>query len=78
MMRIRLGMIYFRSNKEMEIDNVLDSFPDFKNFSFLKDLPLEACFQLAQLYRARSKPEEALQVMYEARRTHFDNPRCSP
>ncbi len=72
--RIRLGMIYFRSNKEMEIDNVLDSFPDFKNFSFLKDLPLEACFQLAQLYRARSKPEEALQVMYEARRTHFDNP----
>ena len=73
-MRIRLGMIYFRSNKEMEIDNVLDSFPDFKNFSFLKDLPLEACFQLAQLYRARSKPEEALQVMYEARRTHFDNP----
>ena len=73
-MQIRLGMIYFRSNKEMEIDNVLDSFPDFKNFSFLKDLPLEACFQLAQLYRARSKPEEALQVMYEARRTHFDNP----
>lgn len=73
-MRIRLGMIYSRSNKEMEIDNVLDGFPDFKNFSFLKDLPLEACFQLAQLYRARSKPEEALQVMYEARRTHFDNP----
>ena len=73
-MQIRLGMIYFRSNKEMEIDNVLDSLPDFKNFSFLKDLPLEACFQLAQLYRARSKPEEALQVMYEARRTHFDNP----
>ena len=73
-MRIRLGMIHFRSNKEKEIDNVLDSFPDFKNFSFLKDLPLEACFQLAQLYRARSKPEEALQVMYEARRTHFDNP----
>ena len=73
-MRIRLGMVLFRSNKEAEIDNVLESFPDSKNFSFLKDLPLEACFQLAQLYRARSKPEEALQVMYEARRTHFDNP----
>ena len=73
-MRIRLGMVLFRSNKEAEIDNVLESFPDSKNFSFLKDLPLEACFQLAQLYRTRSKPEEALQVMYEARRTHFDNP----
>ncbi len=72
-MRIRLGMVYFRSNKETEIDNVLDSFSDFKHFSFLKDISLEACFQLAQLYRARSKPEEALQVMYEARRTHFDN-----
>ena len=33
-MQIRLGMIYFRSNKEMEIDNVLDSFPDFKNVFF--------------------------------------------
>ena len=73
-MQIRLGMVLFRSNKQKEIDNVLDSFPDSKNFSFLKDLSLEVCFQLAQLYKARSKPKEALQVMYEARRTHFDNP----
>ena len=72
-MRIRLGMVLFRSNKEADIDNVLDNFSDFKNFSFLKDLSLEACYYLAQLYRVRSKLEKALQVMYETRRTHLDN-----
>ena len=73
-MRIRLGMVYFRSNKKAEIDNVLDSFPDSKNLSFLKDLSLEACFQLAQLHQIRLQPEKALQIMYEVRRTHFNNP----
>lgn len=72
-MRIRLGMVLFRSNKEYEIDNVLDSFPASKNFSFLKDFSLEACVQFAHLHQIRSKPEKALQVMYEVRRTHFDN-----
>ena len=71
-MRIRLGMVLFRSNKEMEIDNVLESFPDSKDFSFLKDLSLEACVQFAQLHQVRSKPEEALQIMYEVRRTRFE------
>ena len=33
-MRIRLGMILFRSNKEEEIDNALESIPDSKNFFF--------------------------------------------
>ena len=73
-MQIRLGMVYFRSNKETEIDNVLDSFSDFKNFSFLKDLSLEACFQLAQLHQIRNQAEKALQIMYEVRRTDFANP----
>ena len=73
-MRIRLGMVLFRSNNEVEIDNVLNSFSDFKNFSFLKDLSLEACFQLAQLHQIRLQPEKALKIMYEVRRTHFDNP----
>ena len=67
-------MVYFRSNKKAEIDNVLDSFPDSKNLSFLKDLSLEACFQLAQLHQIRLQPEKALKIMYEVRRTHFDNP----
>ncbi len=73
-MHIRLGTFFFRSNKEEEIDNVLESFPEFNNHSFLKDLSLEACYHLAQLYRVRSKLEKALQVMYEMRRTHLDNP----
>ena len=73
-MRIRLGIVYYRSNKEEEIDNVLESFPDSKNFSFLKNLSLEACVQFAHLHQVRSKPAKALQIMYEVRRTHFDNP----
>ena len=73
-MRIRLGMVYFRSNNETEIDKVLDSFSDFKNFSFLKHLSLEACVQLALLHQIRLQPEKALKIMYEVRRTHFDKP----
>ena len=72
-MQIRLGLVYYRSNKAGEIDNILDSFSDFKNFSFLEALSLEACVQLAFLYQVRSQPEKVLQVMYETRRTHFDN-----
>ena len=71
-MQIRLGLVYYRSSKEEEIDHVLDSFCDFKNFSFLENLSLEACVQLAFLYQVRSQPEKALQVMYETRRTRFD------
>ena len=73
-MRIRLGMVLFRSNKETEIDNVLESFPDSKDFSFLKGLSLEACVQFAQLHQVTSKPEEALQIMYEVRRTRLSKP----
>ena len=73
-MQIRLGLVYYRSNKAEEIDNILDSFSDFKNFSFLENLFLEACVQLAFLYQVRSQPEKALQVMYETRRTYYKNP----
>ena len=73
-MRIRLGMVLFRSNNEVEVDKVLNSFTDLKTFSFLKDLSLEACFQLVQLLQIRFQPEKALKIMYEVRRTHFDNP----
>ena len=73
-MRIRLGMVHFRSNNEVEIDNVLDSFPDSKNYSFLENLSLEGCVQFAQLHQIRLQPEKALKIMYEVRRTHFDNP----
>ena len=73
-MRIRLGMILFRSNKEEEIDNLLESFPDSKNYSFLENFSLEACVQFVQLHQIRLQPEKALKIMYEVRRTHFDKP----
>ncbi len=75
-MHIRLGMVLFRSNKIAEVGNVLDSFPDSKDFSFLNGLSLEACVQFAQLHQNTSKPEEALQIMYEVRRTHLNNPKA--
>ncbi len=73
-MRIRLGMVLFRSNKMTEVGNVLESFPDSKDFSYLHDLSLEACVQFVQLHQGTSKPEEALQIMYEVRRTRLNNP----
>ena len=73
-MRIRLGMVLFRANKAEEIDNVLESFPDSKNYSFLENLSLEACVQFAQLHQMRFQPEKALEIMYEVRRTNFDQP----
>lgn len=74
-MRIRLGMILFRCNKEEEeIDNVLESFPDSQNYSFLENLSLEVCVQFVQLHQIRLQPEKALKIMYEVRRTHFDKP----
>ena len=73
-MRIRLGMILFRCNKEEAIDSVLESFPDSKNYSFIENLSLEVCVQFVQLHQIRLQPEKALKIMYEVRRTHFDNP----
>lgn len=73
-MQIRLGMILIRSSKETEVDNVLDSFTEIKDFSYLNDLSLEECFELALLHQMRFQPEKALKIMYEARRTHFNNP----
>ena len=73
-MRIRLGMVLIRSSKETEVDNVLGDFSEIKDFSYLKDLTLEGCFELAQLYQIRNQPEKALKIIYEVRRTHFNNP----
>ncbi len=73
-MRIHLGMILMRSSKETEVDNVLDSFSEIKDFSYLNDLSLEGCFELALLHQMRFQPEKALEIMYEVRRKHFDDP----
>ncbi len=67
-MQIRLAVVYSRSNKLEEVDGFLDRPFDLKNLS------LRSCFDLAYLYRIRSKPEKALDIMYEARKRHYDNP----
>ena len=66
-MQIHLAVIYSRSNRLEDIDRLLDRSFDLKNLS------LRSCFDLAHLYRIRSKPETALDIMYETRRTYYDN-----
>ena len=66
-MQIHLAVIYSRSNRLEDIERLLDRSFDLKNLS------LRSCFDLAHLYRIRSKPETALDIMYETRRTYYDN-----
>lgn len=67
-MQIHLTVIYSRSNRLEDVDRLLERSFDLKNLS------LRSCFDLAHLYRIRSKQERALDIMYETRRTHNDNP----
>ena len=67
-MQIRLAVIYSRSNRLEDVDRLLEKSFDLENLS------LRSCFDLAHLYRIRSKQERALDIMYETRRTHNDNP----
>ena len=67
-MQIRLAVIYSRSNRLEDVDRLLDKSFDLENLS------LRSCLDLAHLYRIRSKQERALDIMYETRRTHNDNP----
>ena len=66
-MQIHLGIVHYRSNNLEEVDCLLE-----KSFD-LQTLSLRSCFDLAYLYRIRSQPEKALDIMYEARRTHYDD-----
>ena len=66
-MQIRLAIVHYRSNNIEELDHLLERSFDLKNLS------LPVCFNLAYLHQIRSKPEKALDIMYEARRTHYDN-----
>ena len=67
-MQISLAIVHYRTNNIKELDHLLDRSFDLKNLS------LPACFNIAYLHQVRSKPEKALDIMYEARRTHYDNP----
>ena len=66
-MQIRLGIVHYRSNNLEEVDRLLE-----KSFD-LKTLSLRSYFDLAHLYQIRSQPEKALDIMYEARRTHYND-----
>ena len=66
-MQIRLGVIHLRSNHFEELDRLLETPFDVKNLS------LRSCFDLAYLHKIRSKPEGALDIMYEARRAHYED-----
>ena len=66
-MQIHLGIVHYRSNNLEEVDRLLE-----KSFD-LKTLSLRSYFDLAHLYQIRSQPEKALDIMYEARRTHYND-----
>ena len=67
-MQIDLANIHYRLNNIEEFNRLLE-----RSFD-LKELSLPACFELAQWHRIGSKPESALDIMYETRRTHHNNP----
>ena len=66
-MQIRLAVVHSRSNKFEEVDRLLE-----KSFD-LENLILRSYLDLVYLYRIRSEPEKALDIMYEARRTYYNN-----
>ena len=81
-----LGEVYldkFPDDADMQVDfvnihyrlNNIDKFNRLLKRPFnLKELSLPACFELAHWYRIGAKLERALDLMYETRRMHFDNP----
>ena len=66
-MQIRLASVYYHLNRFDELDRLLERPFDLKN------LPLQSCFNLAYFHQIRSKPKRALDIMYEVRRTHYNN-----
>ena len=67
-MQIDLVNIHYRLNNIEEFNRLLE-----KSFD-LKELSLPTCFELANWHRIGAKPEIALDIMYETRRTHHNNP----
>ena len=67
-MQIDLANIHYRLNNIEEFNRLLEREFDLKEISLL------ACFNLAHLHHIGAKPERALDIMYETRRTHHNNP----
>ena len=61
---IQLGTIFLRQHDLEALDSLLDSPPEWR------DLPVEYVQQLAQLFLARQRHREAVNVLYELRRAH--------
>ena len=66
--QIELADVYYRLDNIEKFNSLLEKSYDLKNLS------LQSCFNLAHLYRIGSRPEEALDIMYEVRRMRYDNP----
>ena len=69
-MRIHLAYVHYRLNNIEAFENLLNLLEDTYA---PKNIPLPSCFNLAHLHYIGSKPEKALEIMYEARRTHFND-----
>ena len=67
-MQIDLVNIHYRLNNIEEFNRLLE-----KSFD-LKELSLPACFELAHWHSIGANPERALDIMYETRGTHHNNP----
>ena len=67
-MQMHLAYVHYRLNNTEEFNCILE-----KSFD-LKELTLQSCFNLAHLYQIGSKPEIALDIMYETRRMHHTDP----
>ncbi len=66
-MQMHLAYVHHRLNNFEEFDRLLERSFDLKNLS------LQSHFNLAHLHQIGSKPETALEIMYEARRTYFNS-----
>jgi hypothetical protein len=67
-MQLRLAVINLRSNDLAELDKFLDSAPEIHTLS------LENGLQYASLLAIRNRGQKAFSVIYDLRRTFFNNP----
>lgn len=62
--RVQVAVIFLRQHDDQALDAFLDNAPDWRK------LPIECGQQIAQLYAARKRYREAIQLLYEMRRVH--------
>ena len=67
-MPMELAYLHYRLDNVEAFKQLLEGKFDLENIS------LQSCFNLAYLYKVGSKPQRALDIMYETRRIHNANP----